>query len=273
MNQDYARNSIQTLSDQSVIDYLRVNMESWIGDNRNSDGKQLFGQITHQWNEKRKPFVCIAGIHPNSRKLVLVHRQYVGNQTSPILFIANILDHGLQRWQQFKLQQIQRQQQSQNNRNLRESQDREYQRALHEQQQREQQQSQQTQQTQQTQQIQQTQPIDDTINRMEIAKEKINKLSSLISKSSKDKLIKVALRLPNGKRVQHIFCNENRVESLFDFALCHELKIDDKHIEEFELVCSYPKRIFTESDKHLTLQNVGIQHSTNLFVREKEDFN
>ena len=103
----------RVLSDQSVIDYLRVNMQCWIGEERNNDGRQLFSQITHQWNEKRKPFVVIAGIHPTSRKLVLVHRQYVGNCTSSIMFISSILDHGLQRWEQFKQQQIQRQQQSQ----------------------------------------------------------------------------------------------------------------------------------------------------------------
>merc|ERR1712228_583336 len=101
-------------------------------------GRQLFGQITHQWNEKRKPFVVIAGIHPTSRKLVLVHRQYVGNCTSSLMFISNILDHGMQRWEQFKAQQIQRQHQSQSATHLRQVQDMEYQRALQQQQQQQQ---------------------------------------------------------------------------------------------------------------------------------------
>merc|ERR1711933_716584 len=96
-------------------------------------GKQLFAQVTHQWNEKRRPFAVIAGIHPISRKLVLVHRQYVGNITSALLFISNILDHGLQRWEQFKLQQMQNHQQSQSARQLREIQDMEYQRLVQQQ--------------------------------------------------------------------------------------------------------------------------------------------
>jgi len=211
-----------------------------------------------------------------------VHRQFVGNVTSSISFIANILDHGLQRWQQFKLQQIQRQQLSQSNRNLREMQDREYQRAL--QQQREQENienmnnvNNEDVEQQQQQQLQHDDTANDVHivqqqNRIKIAKEKIEKLSALIEKAPKDKLIKVALRLPNGKRVQHIFCSENTVQSLFDFARCHELKVDDQYIEQFELVCSFPKRIFTPNDKEFNkkLSEVGIEHSTILFVQQKD---
>eukprot|EP01083_Nonionella_stella_P316095 1144366_1 len=105
--------------------------------------------------------------------------------------------------------------------------------------------------------------------RMQIANKKINALSLMIDESQTNK-VRVALRLPNGKRVEHMFCDGNCVESLFDFALCHELKIDDEYIDDFELVCSYPKRIFTQNDKHLSLKSVGIQHSTILFVQEKD---
>merc|ERR1711933_137761 len=107
-------------------------------------------------------------------------------------------------------------------------------------------------------------------SRMKSAAEKIEQLSSLIEKSPKDKLIKVALRLPDGKRVQHTFCNKNKVESLFDFANTHSLKAGDEYIQEFELVCSFPKRIFTNTDFDLTLEQLGIEHSMLLFVQSIE---
>ena len=104
-------------------------------------------------------------------------------------------------------------------------------------------------------------------SKMNAATEKLKQLSSLIESASKDELIKVALRLPDGKRVQHTFCNQNKVESLFDFANTFDLKVDDEYIEEFELVCSYPKRIFTKDDNDLTLKSIGIEHSMLLFVQ------
>ena len=264
---------LNILCDDEVLNYLRINMKCWIGDSRNNDGKQLFRQITHQWNEKRRPFICIAGIHPISHKLVLVHRQYVGNIESSMLFIANILDHGLQRWQSFKLKQIQRQQISTSNRNLREIQDAEYLKAL--QQETQQQQNNMIQESiindqifeqDQLEQIEQNRLKQKYQNRMEIAKEKINKLCKLNENVSKDKLIKVALRLPNGKRVQNIFSDENTVESLFDFVLCHELIIDEEYIDEFEIVSNFPKRTFTKDDYHQTLKEVGIEHSAMMHV-------
>mmetsp|Transcript_30449 Transcript_30449/g.48836 ORF Transcript_30449/g.48836 Transcript_30449/m.48836 type:complete len:469 (-) Transcript_30449:109-1515(-) len=267
------------LCHDSVIDYLRLNMQCWIGDNRNHEGRHLFGQITYQWNEKRRPFVCIAGIHPISRKLVLVHRQYVGGHIAPESFIG-ILDHGLQRWQTFKLQQVRNQQLSQSNRDLREMQDLEYQRALQQQQQ---QQLLRQQAEQPPQEAAEPPPvqIDESVHtqndeeqkyetRMQAAKRKIEQLSQQIADAGKEEQVKVALRLPNGQRVQHIFCNANTVESLFDFAMCHELKVDGHYIWEFELVCSYPKKIFTQSDKHLTLQHVGIERNAIIFVQESQ---
>lgn len=263
------------LSDDDVLNYLRINMKSWIGDSRNNDGKQLFRQITHEWNEKRKPFICIAGIHPISRKLVLVHRQYVGNITSSILFIANILDHGLQRWQSFKLQQIQRQQLSQSNRSLRQLQDLEYQQALQQEISQTEKDYQQEQDIisppdiindQQNDQNNQNDQTEKYQNRMKTAKEKINKLLKLNENVSKDKLIKVALRLPNGKRVQNIFCEDNNIESLFDFALCHELLIDNKDIDEFEIICNFPKLTFNPKDYNKTFKECGIEHSAIMHV-------
>eukprot|EP01084_Bolivina_argentea_P109650 195990_1 len=226
------------LSNNSVIAYLRVNMDCWIGDDRNNAGKQLFRQITYGWHERRRPFVCIAGIHPHSKKLVLVHRQYVGNSTSAMLFIANVLDHGLQRWQHFKNQQIQRQMLSQSNRDLREMQDREYMRALQQEQEKEKEEEEEEEQKQNETEKEKEHDAGKWQRRMQIANKKINALSLMIDESQTNK-VRVALRLPNGKRVEHMFCDGNCVESLFDFALCHELKIDDEYIDDFELVCSY----------------------------------
>merc|ERR1712083_220925 len=113
-----------------VVDYLRVNMQCWIGDERNAEGRQLFAQITTSWNDRRRPFVCIAGVHPQSRKLVLVHRQYVGNCSNPAQFIGSVLDHGLQRWDQFKRQAVAAQQRLQSDRVLRQMQEEEFAQAL-----------------------------------------------------------------------------------------------------------------------------------------------
>mmetsp|Transcript_11274 Transcript_11274/g.17119 ORF Transcript_11274/g.17119 Transcript_11274/m.17119 type:complete len:470 (-) Transcript_11274:93-1502(-) len=265
------------LCDECVVDYLRANLACWIGDGRNAEGRDLFRQITHHWNEKRKPFVCIAGVHPITRKLVLVHRQYVGNITSSTVFIANILDHGLQRWQTFKLQQLQRQQLSQSNRDLREMQDREY--LLQEQQALQQQQplpvsssaqlqSPCPQQQQQQQSSPQQRREDKHQTRMKNAQDAIRKIDASIENAMQQDLVTVALRLPNGSRVQRVFCNDNAIESLFDFAMCHELKVDGEFIDEFELVCNYPKQIFSKQDCQRSLRDVGLESNTLLFVQE-----
>ena len=264
-----ARFAENILSSESVIDYLRVNMQCWIGDDRNQEGLRLFRQITHQWNERRRPFVCVAGIHPQSRKLVLVHRQYVGNVPNPAHFIGNVLDHGMQRWQQFEAQQIALQQQSQSDRYLREMQDREYQQALaaarddddgdavsvqsHE-----------------------ADPVPSNPslsehaaaplpqtekyeNRMREAKERHNELCAKLADCPKEQSVKIALRLPNGSRVQQSFDRcQCRIEDLFNFAQCHELMIDGKHIDDFDLVSSYPRKVFTADQGELTLEEAGI---------------
>merc|ERR1712110_1143766 len=67
--------------------------------------------------------------------------------------------------------------------------------------------------------------------RMKTATQKLNELSSSIESASSNELIKVALRPPGGKRVQHTFCNHNKVESLFDFANTFNLKVDDEYIQ------------------------------------------
>merc|ERR1712129_499256 len=107
--------------------------------------------------------------------------------------------------------------------------------------------------------------------RINEANEKLKQISSLIENAAKNELIKVALRLPNGKRVQYTFCNQNTIESVFDFANTFKLKIDDAYIEELELVCSYPKKIFTKNDFDKTLKDLGIQHSMLLFVQEANE--
>ncbi len=102
------------------------------------------------------------------------------------------------------------------------------------------------------------------MDRMNMAKERINKLVL------NGKLIKVKLRMPNGASVEHKFCDSDLVESLFDLALCHELKIDGKWLDEFDLVCTYPKKVLNDADKWKTLGDVGIEHSAMLHVQEKD---
>jgi len=261
------------LSDDSVVDYLRVNMQCWIGDDRNREGQKLFRQITHQWNERRRPFVCIAGIHPQSGKLVLVHRQYVGNCPNSAHFIGNILDHGMQRWHQFEAQQIAMQQQSQSDRYLREMQDREYQQALAAEQQ-----------IADHELPVESHPEDDVPDevaaipsppsvssekyelRMKKAAESHNRLIAKMGECPKDRLVKIALRLPNGSRVQQAFDRRQcRIDDIFNFAKCHELMIDGKHIDDFDLVSSYPKKVFTADQCQLTLEEAGIQQPMVLF--------
>merc|ERR1712176_1117447 len=194
--------------------------------------------------------------------------------TSELLFISNILDHGMQRWEQFKAQQVReeqaRNQQLMGARHLRQVQDSEYQRLVQEQ--------------TEKQILQNIMPSNDEImqseslneataaeskeeddqkieKRINDANEKLKKISSLIENAPKNELIKVALRLPNGKRVEYTFWNQNTIESIFDFANTFKLKIEDTYIEELELVCSYPKRVFTTNDFDKTLKDLGIQHS------------
>jgi len=229
------------LSSESVMDYLRINMQCWIADDRNREGQRLFRQITHQWNERRRPFVCVAGVHPQSRKLVLVHRQYVGNIPGPATFIGNVLDHGMQRWEQFEAQQMAMHQQAASDRYLREVQDREYQQAL----------------------AAAAAQDDDVVsehshevdvvpdeapsnpsplppasstekyeNRMRAANERHQDLIAKLSDCPKEQSVKIALRLPNGSRVQQSFDRcRCRIDDLFNFAKCHELMIDGKWID------------------------------------------
>merc|ERR1712173_206230 len=105
-------------------------------------------------------------------------------------------------------------------------------------------------------------------SRIKQANEKLKQISGLIASASDKDLIKVALRLPDGKRHTHTFCNENTIESVFDFANTFKMKNDDAYIEEFELVCSFPKRVFTKNDAKKTLKTCNIERSCLMFVQE-----
>merc|ERR1719291_630375 len=70
--------------------------------------------------------------------------------------------------------------------------------------------------------------IEERINK---SKEKLAKVSEMCANCAKSDLIKVAVRLPDGRRAEYTFCKDNTVESLFDFVNTFHLKTDDKYIE------------------------------------------
>merc|ERR1712176_806570 len=103
------------------------------------------------------------------------------------------------------------------------------------------------------------------------AKERIDALQKRLTERDElddeaPQLLKVALRLPDGSRRQMMFAKDDRVASLFDFALSEEPTVDGELIEDIELVRSYPKRIFSQNDAALTLQDAGIESNTLLIV-------
>merc|ERR1712083_328310 len=108
--------------------------------------------------------------------------------------------------------------------------------------------------------------------RRALANESHSKLVEQIEQSPQDQLVKIALRLPNGSRVQQSFDRAtNKVSDLLNFAKCHELMIDGKHIDEFELISSYPKKVIGDSQSHLTLEEAGIDQPMVLFCSVLDD--
>ena len=121
----------RVLNNEAIIDYIRVNFDCWLGNVAHNQARQLFSQVTRDWQDRRLPFILICGVHPNTRRLTIVHRQYVGQLNSNQL-LANVLDRGLQRWDGLKLTVYNQMLEQSHSRMVREQQDEEYERLLRE---------------------------------------------------------------------------------------------------------------------------------------------
>jgi len=256
----------------------------WLGDERNADGRALYASVTQQFSEQRRPLLVVGGVHPTSGKLVLAHRQYIGHLRAPsdAAQLLQVLQHGRHRWHSFKRQQIARMAQLHGDRDLRQAQDREFQRLLRQEQEQQRQQQRQQQMAgddgndndnDNEEEAKQTEPeekqADEAMQRVRAAKERITALQTERDGDGDGdgrQLLRVALRMPDGRREQMMFAEHNCVASLFDFALSEEPRVDGQLIDDIELVRSYPKRIFSQKDAPLTLLEAGIESNTLLIV-------
>jgi len=72
--------------------------------------------------------------------------------------------------------------------------------------------------------------------------------------------VRIAIRLPDGSRLQRRFSPESRVEAIYDF-------VDSQRVlSEYDLVSSHPRQIY--NDRTLTLSSVGLVGQSSLFVEE-----
>jgi len=80
-------------------------------------------------------------------------------------------------------------------------------------------------------------------------------------------IVHICFRLPNGNHIKRRFLETDTIQTLLYFVETQELKVDDEHIKEWELICNIPPKIF--DNPKLTLHDVGLKHSANLFIQAK----
>lgn len=72
--------------------------------------------------------------------------------------------------------------------------------------------------------------------------------------------VRIAVRLPDGSRLQRRFAPESRLQIVYDFV------DSQKELKDYDLVTSHPRQVY--SDRAQTLQQAGLQGQSLLFVEE-----
>ncbi|ETO08443.1 hypothetical protein RFI_28945 [Reticulomyxa filosa] len=284
------------LTNESVQAYILHNMVAWMADLRYVESAHLFRQIAigmgpngSSLDSIDEPLIAIVGIHPEYNRLVLLERALVDpTQVSPMEFVCNVLDQGIQKWQEFKLKLIREEEERSASRLIREQQEKEYEELLRKELERQQRDSEdngnplenmfeygaklKTDPKRGVHERDDENEEDEEVKkltqlrcqqRIEHAKSKLN--SEPVNSSDS---VKVRIHLPNGTKLERQFQHDDAIEQIFYFVESHDLRTAQGDIvEDWELIRTFP-HVFKYEKSQLTLRQLGITSSINLFVQQ-----
>jgi len=80
---------------------------------------------------------------------------------------------------------------------------------------------------------------------------------------------RVAIRMPDGQRLQRRFGKECTLQHVVDFVESSDPDIYDG--ADFDLVSNYPRRVFGAAEREATLEELGLHPQAMLFTKEQDD--
>jgi len=258
---DAPRFERETLCTEQVRDFLAINFISWMGDVRHQDAFQLSDSL----RVESYPFSAV--LLPHGSQIVVVHR-FLGF-VSPDELVARLMSF-LDAHSNIVQQQTVRTSVQDEARLLREQQDREFQEALERDRQRRRKEEEKLRQEEQERQEQLLAMQREEEHKKAAQRARDQKRARLpVEPPSGPEAVAVAVRLPDGTKIQRRFLSSHTMQSIFDWIESNELIVDGHAIDRYQLVSTHPKRTF--SDPSVDLKSAQLGRQCLLIVQELSD--
>lgn len=260
-SQDVQAFCSQTLSDNSVIQYINRNMLLWGCDVSSPEGYR----VSHSINARTYPIMVLVGLRAN--KMIIMGRMEGDCTPEELLRRLQMVVNDNEVWlSQARSERLERSL----TQSLRQQQDEAYEQSLKADQEKERRKQIEREELLKAQQAEEDLRRAEQEKKDQIAQLKVGISSRVPSEPQLNtpNSISVVFKLPNGARIERRFLNTDSLQDVYNYIFCHPASPDT-----FEITTNFPKRVLynqeiANTSSCITLNEAGLKNREVLFVND-----